>query len=273
MKDLKNKELVIFDLETTGLDPKQGDRICEIAAIKFKNGNLAGTFNTLVDPGRPISAAAFAVNHIDEIMLKGAPKASEILPKFMDFLSGSYVASYNIRFDLNFLQNELKILDKNLDPALMFFDVLTLARRTLLNIPSYSLANVSRGLGIGTVQVHRAYSDVELTWQVYNSLVSILKERGIRQFKEIYTICGFNAELLAQANEQKIAFILRAIDFHFDISIRYFSKNVAEVTERKVTPEEIYEENGKKYLVGYCHLRKSERNFAIDAILHLDVEE
>ncbi len=183
------------------------------------------------------------------------------------------MASYNIRFDLNFLQNELKIINKKLDPGLMFFDVLTLARRTLLNLPSYSLANVSRGLGIGTVQVHRAYSDVEMTWQVYNSLVSILKERGIRQFKEIYTICGFNAELLGQANEQKIAFILRAIDFHFDISIRYFSKTVAEVTERKVSPEEIYEENGKKYLVGYCHLRKSERNFAIDSIMHLDVEE
>lgn len=273
MQDLKNKELVIFDLETTGLDPKSGDRICEIAAIKFKNDNLIASFNSLVDPQRAICPAAFAVNHIDEKMLKGAPKAAQIIPQFITFLTGSFVASYNIRFDLNFLQNELRILNRPLSEDLMFFDILTLARRTLLNLGSYSLANVSRNLGIATVQVHRAMSDVEMTWQVFNCLVSILEERGIKRFKEIYTICGFNARLLSQANEQKIAFILRAIDFHFDISIRYFSKNVAEVTERKVSPEEIYEENGKKYLVGYCHLRKSERNFAIDSILHLDVEE
>ncbi|MEW6008650.1 MAG: exonuclease domain-containing protein [Candidatus Omnitrophota bacterium] len=273
MQKLIDKELVIFDLETTGLDPQGGDRICEIAAIKYKDFQPTASFHLLIDPERPISTAAFLVNHISADMLKGAPKNSLILPKFLEFINGSYVASYNIRFDLNFLQNELKMLGKEVSGNQLFFDILTLARRTMPHLTSYSLANVSYVFEIAKKQEHRALADVEMTWQVLAGLLSLLKKKGIKSFSELYTLCGFNVNLINQANEQKVAFILRAIDFHFDISIRYFSKGPAEVTERKVTPKEIYEENGKKYLVGYCHLRNDERNFAVDTILHLDVEE
>jgi DNA polymerase III epsilon subunit family exonuclease len=273
MIDLKDRQIVIFDLETTGLAPKEGDRICEIAAIKFKDFKIIDSFNFLINPGRPISPAAYAVNHISQEMVKDAPKSSKILPQFLKFVSGSFVASYNIGFDLNFLQQELKDLNKALPGDLLFFDVLTLARRTLLFLPSYSLANVANSLGLATKQMHRALSDVEMTFNVFKILISKLQEKGIQSFQEVFTICAFTPGLLNQENEQKIAFILRAIDFRFDISIRYFSKNCAEVTERKVTPNQVIEERGKKYLVGYCHLRKDERNFAIDSILHLDVEE
>ncbi len=273
MKRLIDKELVIFDLETTGLDPQGGDRICEIAAIKYKDFQSVASFHSLVDPERPVSTAAFLVNRISSQMLKGAPKNSVILPKFLEFISGAYVASYNIRFDLNFLQNELKMLGKEVAADQLFFDILTLARRTMPGIASYSLANVAYIFEIAKKQEHRALADVEMTWRVLTGLLVLLKKKGVRTFSELYTLCGFNVNLINQANEQKVAFILRAIDFHFGLSIRYFSKGPAEVTERKVTPKEIYEENGKKYLVGYCHLRNDERNFAIDTILHLDVEE
>ncbi|MBU2540355.1 MAG: WYL domain-containing protein [Candidatus Omnitrophica bacterium] len=272
MNDLKDKELVIFDLETTGLNPQEGDRICEIAGIKYKDDSVIDTFHSLIDPQRPISPAAYAINRIDKEMLKDAPKNIDVLPHFAKFISGTYLAAYNIRFDLNFLTNELKTMGKTIGEDILFFDILALARRTLLQLPSYSLANVANSLDLKYLKLHRALNDVRLSWNVLSSLLDILKGRGIKNFSEVYTLCGFNPDLLSQANEQKIAFILRAIDFRFNLAIRYFSKSSAQVTERNITPKEIYEEHGKKYLIGYCHLRNDERNFAIDSILHLDVK-
>ncbi len=273
MDDLKTKELVIFDLETTGLNPQEGDRICEIAGIKYKGETEIDSFHSLINPQRSVSPAAYAINHIDDEMLKDAPKSADVLPRFIEFISGTYLAAYNIRFDLNFLTNELKPINMTLEKDILFMDVLTLARRTLVQLSRYSLAHVANNLDVKYVQQHRALDDVHLTREVLTSLLDILKQRGVKDLSEVYTLCGFNADLLTQANEQKVAFILRAIDFHFNLILRYFSKSSGEVSERKVTPREVYEERGKKYLIGYCHLRKDERNFAIDSILRLDVEE
>lgn len=273
MKDLKDKELVIFDLETTGLNPQGDDRICEIAAIKHKNGESIDSFHSLINPERPISAAAFRVNRIEDAMLKDAPKIADILPRFFKFIRRTYVAAYNIRFDLNFLQKESKKARGILDGSILFFDILTLARRTLPKLPSYSLANVADHLGLKIQQQHRALSDVELSWQVLDNLFDILKNKGLRSFSEVYMLCGFNLNRITQAEEQAIAFIARAIDFNFDLCIRYLSKSSAQITERRVRPKEIYEENNKKYLLAFCHMRKEERNFALNSILHMDVEE
>ena len=61
---LKNKTLAVFDTETTGLNPNFGDRVCEVAVLRWKNGEIVKTFQTLVEPLRPVSPGAFAVNEI-----------------------------------------------------------------------------------------------------------------------------------------------------------------------------------------------------------------
>ncbi|MFA5096645.1 MAG: 3'-5' exonuclease, partial [Candidatus Omnitrophota bacterium] len=101
-KNIDDVEFVIFDTETTGLDPSLGDRVIELAALRFKGSEKISGFQSLINPGRPVSDAAFAVNKISAQMLSGAAQPAEVFPKFLEFIQGSCLCSYNAGFDLEF---------------------------------------------------------------------------------------------------------------------------------------------------------------------------
>ena len=85
-KSLNDTEFVIFDVETTGLNPKGGDKILEIAALRIKDNRPVAQFSSLVNPKRLVSPAAFAVNGISDEMVKDAPESKKVLPKFLNFI-------------------------------------------------------------------------------------------------------------------------------------------------------------------------------------------
>ncbi|MDI6606534.1 MAG: 3'-5' exonuclease, partial [Candidatus Omnitrophota bacterium] len=167
-------EITIFDTETTGLEPAAGDRIVEIAGIRLKGKQKLGTFQTLIDPGRPISAAAFEVNGISPEMLEGAPKPEDAIPQFLEFIKGSFLCSYNAAFDLGFLNSELKIIGRSLWDDIEVVDILKMTRRLMPGLERYALWFVAERLGIKTKQEHRAFSDVELTLGVFEKLRQIM---------------------------------------------------------------------------------------------------
>ena len=264
-------DFVIFDVETTGLLPKAGDRIIEIAAIRYKNGKSYDSFSSLINPQREISPGAFEVNHITQEMVSSASIASGVLPKFLEFIGGSCFAGYNVSFDLGFLENELALLGKNLSGDIAVVDVMRIARRTIPHIDRYGLASITRHLGINIPQEHRALSDCRLTVDVLSQLLSRLKSKGLDNFLQFYNLFGVNPKITEDINSQRISAIQKAIDFGLQLNIRYYSSSTGEVTERQVTPGEIRQEGKFKYLVGYCHLRKDERTFKINAILNLEI--
>ncbi len=270
-KDLNEVEFTIFDTETTGLAPEAGDRIIEIAAIKFRAKNRTGEFEALVNPHRQISEAAFAVNKISPDMLKNAPEIKEVMPKFINFIQGTCLCSYNAGFDLEFLNNELKIIGQNNLEDIIVVDILKMARRLLPGLERYALWFVAERLGIKTQQIHRAFSDVELTLGVFNRLKEILETKGILDFLNFSHLFTINPRLLESALAQKLAAIQKAIDLGVRLKVRYLSSSGAEVSEREVIPKEIKEENSRSYLVGYCCLRRQERTFRVDGILHLEI--
>lgn len=178
-KCIDELELVIFDTETTGLSPNSGDRIVELAAVRFKGSDTVSSFDSLINPGRPVSAEAFKVNRISAAMLLSAPAPQEVIPRFMDFIRGSCLCSYNSDFDLGFLNKELRILgmeEINEEPVV---DILRLARRTIPGLESYALWSVARSLGIKIEQKHRALADVELTRGVFCGLKDMIKIKGV----------------------------------------------------------------------------------------------
>lgn len=178
-------DLTIFDTETTGLDPAAGDRIVELAALRVKGKDRIAAFDMLVDPGRQISPEAFAVNKISPEMLKGAPAAEAVIVKFLDFIAGSCLCSYNAEFDLGFINNELKLLGRPAINGIIIFDVLTMARKLMPNLSRYALWFVAKELGMQATQQHRAFSDVEMTWEVFDRLKIICQQKGIA----LATIC------------------------------------------------------------------------------------
>jgi DNA polymerase-3 subunit alpha (Gram-positive type) len=269
-KNIKEVEFTIFDTETTGLDPESGDRIIEIAGIRFKADKKLGSFQTLVNPKRPVSQGAYLVNRISQEMLATAPTIDKVLPRFMDFISGSCLCSYNAPFDMGFLRSELKLIGSGFDENTVVVDILTMARKLLPGLERHALSFVAENLGIKKEQQHRAFSDVEITLEVFKKLKFVLKEKGIMDFNTFACVFGINTELLNDSNNRKIAKIQEAIEEGRKIKIRYLSRSDANVSEREVLPKEIKQENKRHYLIGFCCLRNDERTFRIDSILDID---
>ena len=185
LENIDEVEFTIFDTETTGLYPDAGDRIVELAALRVKGKQRLAVFDALVNSARPISPGAFAVNKITPEMLKDAPAIEIVMPKFLDFIAGSCLCSYNAEFDLGFINNELKLLGRSAINNIIVFDVLTMARKLIPNLSRYALWVVAKELGVQTTQKHRALADVEMTWEVFTKLKIISQEKGIA----LATIC------------------------------------------------------------------------------------
>ncbi len=271
-EDVNGIEFTVFDLETTGLEPESGDRIIEVAAVRMKAGHRLSVFHSLVNPGqKELSPAAFAINHISRQMLKDAPPISEVMPAFLEFISGSCLAAYNASFDFSFLSSESDLISLPLPEGLQVVDILIMARRTLPGLPRYALEFVARSLGMDAFQEHRALSDAQMTAEVFNRLKDMLIKKGIADFEQFLSLFGLNSRLLDNINNAKVARIQEALNLGMALKIQYLSHNNAEFTEREVIPRAIVQERNQVYLVGFCNLRKQERTFKIKNILHLEM--
>jgi DNA polymerase-3 subunit alpha (Gram-positive type) len=270
-RELSELKFIVFDVETTGLEPELGDRIIEIGAVKVDRGKTVDRFSSLVNPHVAISSGAFEVNRITQDMLKSAPSPSEILPKFMDFIRGNILFAYNANFDIGFIRQELNILKYPFPQDLLIIDILSMAKSLLPNSGSYSLNSVARYFDIVSEQKHRALEDAEVSFKVLERLFNILKNRGMDDFSYVKNTFSINKEVIEKAIADKISEIQEAINLGVKVKLKYFSSFNGEVSEREVTPRRIMKENNKDYLVGYCHLRGDERTFRIDGILHIEI--
>ena len=270
-KNINEAEFTIFDTETTGLDPAGGDKIVEIAGIRIRGQETLGVFQTLVNPGRPISEAAFRVNNISAQMLEGAPAIEEALPKFLHFAKGSCLCSYNAGFDLGFINQELLLITKEPLRGFRVVDILKMARRLLPGLARYALWFVAEQLNIKDKQAHRALSDVELTLDVFNKLREILYLKGVSDFGQFLSLFAVDAHFVQGLNAQKLSRIQEAIDLGVGLKIKYVASGGFAVSEREVLPKELRQENQRSYLVAFCRLRNEERTFRVDGILHLEI--
>ena len=102
---LQEAAYTVFDVETTGLYPYAGDKICEIGAIRIEPGEPKKIYQSLINPKRAISYGAYKVNGITRDMVEGKPTIDEVIPGFLEFIKGSILVAYNAGFDLGFLDN------------------------------------------------------------------------------------------------------------------------------------------------------------------------
>ena len=101
---------IVLDTETTGLDPKQGHRIIEIAAIELDNRQVSGRhFHRYLNPEREIDAGAIEVHGLTRERLQDEPKFSEIAPALIEFIRDAELIIHNAPFDTGFLNRELEL--------------------------------------------------------------------------------------------------------------------------------------------------------------------
>ncbi len=159
---------IAVDVETTGLEPGNGHRICEVALLKFLEGNVIDSLVSLVNPQRPISPGASSVNGITDAMVAGAPVFPDLLPRILSFVADDTLVFHNAPFDLSFLRAESRLAGRQW-PDNPVVDTLILARRTRM-FRDHSLSAVCSRMGIGT-SFHRAESDA---WAAGKLLLQLL---------------------------------------------------------------------------------------------------
>lgn len=171
MRHLKlTRPLVFFDLETTGVDP-DNDRIVQLALIRVEPDGARTTYETLVNPQRPIPPQATAVHGITDDDVKDQPPFGGVVERVEAMLAGCDLAGYNsIRFDGPLLQAELRRAGSELDlRAAKHLDALVIFR---LMEPRNLTAAYRKFCGKELVDAHSALADTEATLEVLDAQVA-----------------------------------------------------------------------------------------------------
>jgi DNA polymerase-3 subunit epsilon len=256
----EDQTLAVVDVETTGLYPAFGDRVCEVGIVRAQGGQILDTYQTLVNPQRPISPGAARVNGLSDAEVRQAPRFAEIAGELLTRLDGTIVVCHNAPFDLSFLEAEFERLGQVWRPSGVI-DTLDIARRNF-RFGSNSLGALAVQLGIGTPHAHRALGDALTTLQVLRSFSRLLAGQEAPPAVEIYDYSAMRkpaVELLPPALQE-------ALSTGSPIEIHYIDANGDE-TRRTITPLRVAAQNDLVYLVAFCHLRQAERSFRLDRIV------
>ena len=175
-------EIVCFDIETTGLD-KRHDVITEIGAVVLRDGEVAETFNTFADPGRPLSREITELTGITDQMLAGAPSQAEAIGAFLDFAAGRPLAAHNAEFDMGFIAEGCRKMGRSFDNTSL--DSLILAQNLLPQLSKHKLDIVAEHLNLPAFNHHRASDDAATVAYMLVPFFKMLEDKGVRTLQAI----------------------------------------------------------------------------------------
>lgn len=184
MKNTRGKRLnqyigdyVVFDLETTGIRQNL-DEIIEISAIQVRNHQVSGEYTTLVKPDMHIPAAATAVNNITDEMVADAPRLSEAMESFLNFIGDDILVGHNIHsFDMNFIHRASLMLYEA-EIRNNYIDTLYMARKCLPQLSHHRLSDLAEHFHISTLGAHRALNDCRMNQKCYEEMGKILSKKA-----------------------------------------------------------------------------------------------
>ncbi len=164
---------IVFDTETTGLDPYQGHRLIEIGCVELLNCFPTGqTFHRYLNPERDVPAEAFAIHGLSYNFLKNKPLFADVVDDLLAFFADAPLIAHNASFDLGFLNAELERTKRSSIPRDRLIDTLLLARRKYPG-GSNRLDDLCQRFGIDNSHrtKHGALLDAELLAEVYLELI------------------------------------------------------------------------------------------------------
>jgi DNA polymerase III subunit epsilon len=251
------------DVETTGLHVAMGDRVCEIALLRVEQDQEVTRFESLVQPPRPMTPGATAVNGITDALLMDAPPFAELIPRLQALLHQSVFVGHNAPFDVSFLRHEFRAAGYTF-PDLPVVDTLALAQAHY-RFSHNSLETIATALGVPDTTRHRAMPDVLTTRAVLACFITDLCRHGpVTLAHLMYPSNRRSAVELATLN----ATLQDALHSGRRLHIRYQAGNATQ-TSRVVQPLEMGYDRGHRYLRAFCHLRQDERNFRLDRIVEV----
>ena len=169
----------VFDTETTGLEPSNGDEIIQMGAVRVVNNRLLRQeiFDQLVDPGIPLKPEGIPIHGITEAMVNGQPRLDVVLPAFHEFCAETVLVAHNAAFDMRFFQLKEDSLGVRFTQPVL--DTLLLSAVIHPNQESHRLESIAERLGINVIGRHTALGDAFVTGEVFLKMVPLLAEMGI----------------------------------------------------------------------------------------------
>ena len=187
--ELENRKLAklsytVFDLETTGLNPNEGDEIISVGAIRIVNGRLLQSerFEQLVNPRRSVPWTSVRIHGIHPEMLQGKPTIDAVLPMFHDFVKDTILVAHNAAFDMRFLQlKEGQTGVRFVNPVL---DTLLLSAVVHPSHEDHNLEAIAKRLGVRILARHTALGDAVATGEMFLKFLPLLSQQQIFSLKE-----------------------------------------------------------------------------------------
>lgn len=179
----ENTTWVVFDTETTGLNPKEHTLI-EIAAVKMKGNEIVAEWTELINPEVPISAKISELTHITNDMVRGKRKMAEVLPDFQAFVGDAVLVAHNADFDLGFLKAcAAQIGMEPWDNVVL--DTLPLARKLYPSERNYRLGTLAKKFSVDLVNAHRALDDTVALAKVFQYMLKDLTQAGFNKTSDL----------------------------------------------------------------------------------------
>lgn len=260
------KDIVAIDLETTGLDPCQGDRVCEIAFLKISGGRVIDRLSGLVNPSVTIPQQVSLINQITDTIIQesDAPRFNKkMAEEIASFIRGHVLLVHNADFDIRFLKAEFQRCGVEF-PESDLIDTLYLARR-YFNFPNNSLYALAERYCLDTSNMHRAEKDAMLTYQI---LCKFIEEPGKDLlWKEIYR----NTRYIFLLQSGEIPEVMKeAVDSEGMLDIEYMDSRQEVVKRRiKLTGPPLKDRNNRYYVKAFCCDDNVEKKIRFDKIVRL----
>ncbi|MEH7012632.1 ATP-dependent DNA helicase DinG [Neobacillus niacini] len=212
-------KFVVVDLETTGNNPKKGDKIIQFAAVVIEDGKITESFSSLINPQRSIPAFIEELTGLEDEMVKDAPLFTEIAPKVNSLLEGAYFVAHNVLFDLSFLQEEL--IQAGFEGFYgSVLDTVEMARIIFPTADGYKLSDLAVREDLQHDRPHQADSDAQVTAELFLILVnrlSQLPELTLRQLSQLSG--GLKSDLQQLIDEIILEIDQRSGNWHESLEI------------------------------------------------------
>ncbi len=178
-RPLRDLDFVVFDIESTGADPIDGDEIVAIAAVRVVNRRIltGDTFQALVNPGRPLSPQAARRHGIAARQLHNQPDITSVLPQFKAFVGNTVMVGHHAGLELAFLRLRERACGVRFDNTVLDTKLLSLWLQG--RNADHSLDAVARRLGIAAIDRHTTLGDCLTTAAVLVAMLDLLPDRGL----------------------------------------------------------------------------------------------
>ena len=191
-KQTLDKEFVVFDLETTGLN-REYNKIIEIGAVKIKNGEIVDYFSSFVNPHEKLTSKIIELTNITDDMLKDAPEENDVLPRFFEFFNNAVLVAHNAKFDMGFIKKWAQRNNKIIENTVL--DTVGLSRAIFPEMAKHTLNVLAKKLGVVLENHHRAVDDANATAQIFIKFIDILKEKNINNLDEINKLASVSIDV------------------------------------------------------------------------------